>query len=522
MQLTLKLILDELKYEVETQPVENPTFSSVELFTANGADLSGNTLLITTLSEALQLERHKGIYLLCVRDRMVDSLETQEALCGLIIVKKNVELRMLFNLVQRVFTKIGSWVLDMQSSMLREKGLQDLMNLSEQVIGNHIDVMDATFKLMAYTKNIETDDEVTNNLLMYGYHPDETISRLRMNRRFEQFEEADNDGIIVSADYSMSDYVVVKKIYKYNNSYSIIVVMVCCAREYTGGLLDLFRILLEHINIYVERSWLSQGSCNPCESLISELIDRNLRQEEEVENRAAYAKIPFEGCFELFQLVLGDTLNTPVNRVILELTDVLAEAWVILYNRNILVLNLYKNKDAELSRAQRLEHIWRVLGEQIECCGISNTFGNLMDLPAAYGQAEAAAAAGERLRGATDQPDKAPYNYRFEDYYLHYMLEYCIEKAPDIFRHSQAFDMVKALCEYDEKHKTKTLYLLYTYLQWERSATETCTRLHMHRNTVLYHINKIEELLNIDLSDPDVRLKLLMGYKAYELGIVKP
>lgn len=50
-------------------------------------------------------------------------------------------MRALFNQVQRVFTKIGDWVLDMQLSILQEKGLQDLMDLSESVIQNHIDVM---------------------------------------------------------------------------------------------------------------------------------------------------------------------------------------------------------------------------------------------------------------------------------------------------------------------------------------------------------------------------------------------
>lgn len=520
MELTLKLILDELNYETEIQPADNPSFSSAELFAPKGTDLTGNVLLIAPLSEALNFERPQGLYFLCIRDRMVDGYETEETMRGLIVIKKNLGLHELFNKVQRVFTIIGGWIMDMRRSLLEEKGLQELMNLSETIIGNHIDVMDATYKLIAYTKNIETDDEVTNDLITHGYHPDATINRLRQNRRFEQYETSDRDGIIVSTDRYMSDYVTVKKVYKCNNTLSVIVVMVCCARPYTEGHLDLFRILLEHISIYVERSWLSQGGSTPGESLIGELIDRSLRHEGEVRHRAAYAGIPFEGRFDLFHLVLGDSFNTPVGRVILELASALPESRVILYHRDILVLNTYKTDDTEVSRNQRLEYIWNLLVDQLECCGISNMFENLLKLPTAYEQSQAASSIGKRLRARPGQPDTLPYNYCFEDYYLHYILEYCQGKAPERFSRSLTFDMMKTLLTYDKKHNTKNLSLLNTYLQCERSATETCARLHMHRNTVLYHINRIEELLGADLNDPDVRLKLLLGYKAHELGLI--
>ena len=59
--------------------------------------------------------------------------------------------------------------------------------------------------------------------------------------------------------------------------------------------------------------------------------------------------------------------------------------------------------------------------------------------------------------------------------------------------------------------------ILYTFLQCERRATLASQKLCMHRNTVLYHVGKIEEMLGITLDDPDTRLQLLLGFKMLEL-----
>ena len=79
MQITLKLILDELGYEYESYADghANPTFECVELLAAHGSDLSGQKLLVCSLSEALSVEnRNQALHFLCILDRMLYSLET--------------------------------------------------------------------------------------------------------------------------------------------------------------------------------------------------------------------------------------------------------------------------------------------------------------------------------------------------------------------------------------------------------------------------------------------------------------
>ena len=59
--------------------------------------------------------------------------------------------------------------------------------------------------------------------------------------------------------------------------------------------------------------------------------------------------------------------------------------------------------------------------------------------------------------------------------------------------------------------------MLYAYLVSERRATAAGKLLHMHRNNVLYHISRIEDLLGIDLNDYWTRMKLSLAYHFFEL-----
>jgi PucR family transcriptional regulator, purine catabolism regulatory protein len=54
---------------------------------------------------------------------------------------------------------------------------------------------------------------------------------------------------------------------------------------------------------------------------------------------------------------------------------------------------------------------------------------------------------------------------------------------------------------------------LHAYLATNGSPTDAADRLHLHRNTVLYRLSRIEELLQADLRDAEVRLALHLALK---------
>ena len=77
--------------------------------------------------------------------------------------------------------------------------------------------------------------------------------------------------------------------------------------------------------------------------------------------------------------------------------------------------------------------------------------------------------------------------------------------------------MLLKLYQHDERHKSNNLQLLHVYLCFERNATESAKELNMHRNNVTYHINRIQEMLQVNLDDPHVRFMMLMSFFLLEL-----
>ena len=84
-----------------------------------------------------------------------------------------------------------------------------------------------------------------------------------------------------------------------------------------------------------------------------------------------------------------------------------------------------------------------------------------------------------------------------------------------IARNSMASKALDTLCEYDSKHGTNNLELLFVYLTNERRASDTAQIMHMHRNNVIYRIGKISEMIGMDLNESGTRFRLLMAYEIY-------
>ena len=512
--ISLELLLSELHIDLETPCSRNPSFSGFELFILGSSDFSGQTLLISKMSEALLVPKKDDLFFLCVRDRRQDELETEDSTRNICVVNRNMDQKELLNAVQRVFKRIQSWVLQMNDSVLANRGIQDLLELCEPIIGNHITIMDASYNLLAYTKNIETDDEVLNLLMSNGYHPEETIRSFVKHRRIEQFETADENELIISRDHLINQCDTVKKVYKYNGKFFAIVVMVCCSREYTEAMGELYKLLLKYITVYFEKDKPMYEKPRQLESFVSGLIGKTILDVEEARARAKSLNIPFEGSFELNLVVFNDIMNIPAIRLAQDLSPLLSDADVTVFSRDVLILRYIT--DSELETGDWREHLSGLL-KDVNCTyGVSNVFESLWDISVAYAQAHAAVIVGERLRLAK----KEKWSHRFycyEDYYSHHLVFSILDTMPGVFTSCFAFNALNTLKKHGEKNNVCLIEILSAYLDSERNASRSSEKLHMHRNTILYHVRKIEDILGVSLDDPDVRMKLMIGLKAYDL-----
>lgn len=66
---------------------------------------------------------------------------------------------------------------------------------------------------------------------------------------------------------------------------------------------------------------------------------------------------------------------------------------------------------------------------------------------------------------------------------------------------------------YDLRNDTQYYNTLYHYLKNERNVTLTSQQLHLHRNSLLYRINRINEITEFDLDDAELRFQLLLAFE---------
>lgn len=78
------------------------------------------------------------------------------------------------------------------------------------------------------------------------------------------------------------------------------------------------------------------------------------------------------------------------------------------------------------------------------------------------------------------------------------------------------------LVEYDRRRKGEYLKTLIAYIKHSRHIADTAIELHIHVNTLHYRINRIEELLSLDLSDSKQLLNIHLACELYLDSVPDP
>lgn len=104
---------------------------------------------------------------------------------------------------------------------------------------------------------------------------------------------------------------------------------------------------------------------------------------------------------------------------------------------------------------------------------------------------------------------------RFDRYAPYYIIRLC-EQA--VFKEMGVNDIlylchpaILTLTRYDRAYNNNLRDTLFTFLMNDRSISETSRKMFMHRNTTIYKLNKIQELVNDDLENPYTRHQLILS-----------
>lgn len=158
---------------------------------------------------------------------------------------------------------------------------------------------------------------------------------------------------------------------------------------------------------------------------------------------------------------------------------------------------------ANHSMSDSLEKIRGCMSGLEYCVGTSPSFSCLRvtDIQTAYEQAKITLNYGKTVNGHSDC-------HNYEDY-VPFQYLYAIQKLPlaVAFKHKKLL----AIQEYDAANNTDYLKTIKHYLMFMMDTKTVSETLHLHKNSLLYRIKRIEELFDIDFHDYRENLHMLIS-----------
>lgn len=166
----------------------------------------------------------------------------------------------------------------------------------------------------------------------------------------------------------------------------------------------------------------------------------------------------------------------------------------------------------------------RQLGEQLVAglgaiypklrIGVSDVFVPAQAAQEAYGQAMEAASIGAQLNLAAPVVDFSELG----------LLDWLYRLPPETLRSNTYWTKLAALAEHDARTHAELLPTLEMYLEHGGALAEAAAEMNVHRNTMLYRLARVQDLLGMDLKNVTDRLNLHIALKAYRLNAssVKP
>lgn len=100
-----------------------------------------------------------------------------------------------------------------------------------------------------------------------------------------------------------------------------------------------------------------------------------------------------------------------------------------------------------------------------------------------------------------------------------YRLLFLLEHHPELDAFRQ--EMLGALIEYDRTQHTNLLETLAAYFAHKGNLTQTAEALFIHRNTLLYRMERIRQVSGLDLDNPETRLGVELALRAHRLLLAR-
>jgi sugar diacid utilization regulator len=391
------------------------------------------------------------------------------------------------------------------TSLAKAKGLESIIAVAYKVLENPIIVSDKSWKALAIASDVkESDDIAWNEFLTNGALSLEVVSANIKEKLTDRIDQSETPFWCKEANM------------KYPRLFSRVTV---------GARSVATVAVIEYNRPFIERDYLTLSMLANAisaemqknkflhytrgllyEEFFVDLIEGRIKNTSIIEEKVKSLNLGLKKYIHVITVDIKEFdvayFSIPYMRDYLE--KMVSGSKALIYNDKITMVSSY-NSEYEIFESD-VVRLREFLKDYKLHAGLSRPFTKLEELRSHYDQSLEALDLGMHI-------DSTETIYAYDDYAIYHIAKVCAENS-DLreFCHPK----LQYLMEYDAEHKTSFTDSLYTYLKHSRNITNTAKALHLHRNSMIYHLKRIEEILNFSLSDNETLLHIELSFRLME------
>ena len=394
-----------------------------------------------------------------------------------------------------IFHRYNNWEQKLLALLTSDGSYQEAIDIGNEMITLPMAMMDINHQILAVTKDCEQQDTLLFSLSHgYGYHFLNII-----NRSNPTLEEVGEKGMCEVISSISGNRLRVYKIRKDAYTSFFIGFHKADKKEYHPADICLFDFFVAYLEQLVSVYEKNQSNKDSDFALFMEELILN------PEHSADFLKIHMDKFHldpnQTWQILCIKFTNflqfrtTYHYEIMNQIRHIINGCHCALINSNIAVL-----VDGSTDLSACLSMLQYLLITNDAVCACSSTYMNLDQTRQVWNQLQFILDKG--------QPKNGSNILFYKDYYKEHCLFILHEEFPEQTLYHSALYKIQ---EFDIQNHTDYLPTLICYLQNNCSMNATADILEIHRNSLLYRIRKIEELLGFEIADSEERIPMLFS-----------
>ncbi len=385
--------------------------------------------------------------------------------------------------------------------------LAALTDTLAEILGRSVLIENAASEVLA-TAQRGPVDEARENVVRAGRTPPERIQRLRQRGVYAELQARKGP---VHFDAMPELGMTMERV----------VAAIVVGREHLGylwvvagdhPLTDLDTLAIEHAGTVAALVMLKEQAVHNAQQVLrgdflSLLLQLEAEPEQELLERGRAMGFQFAQAHQVLFVMPEPAANLSLPELAARIDHWLhaEREWGLAVARERGVALVIRAKAAALGR-RLAERLAEALGEGL-MIGVSEARASALTLRQSYAEATEAADVGLRLG----------FRPRLACFFELGLLDWLYRVPPSALRTNPFFVKIEALVEHDLRSNGDLVHTLEAYLDYGGALAEAAAAINVHRNTLLYRLGRIEEIIEVDLKEVWQRLNLHVALKGFRL-----